>query len=77
MALGFTSLTFVITLVVLGVYLSEGLQEKSLRERVVNNKLVESSGFRAHRRRRDGRRDRPGRPACLDSLLQHSVLLGC
>jgi NADH-quinone oxidoreductase subunit M len=39
-ALGFTSLTFVITLVVLGAFLSAGLHEKSLRERVANNKLV-------------------------------------
>jgi NADH-quinone oxidoreductase subunit M len=39
-SLGFTSVTFVITLMVLGVYLSEGLQEKSLRDRAANNKLV-------------------------------------
>jgi len=38
--LGFTCLTFVITLVVLGVYLSDGLQDRSLRDRVANNKLV-------------------------------------
>ncbi len=40
MSLGFTSLTFVITLVVLGVFLSAGLKDKSLRERVAHNTLV-------------------------------------
>ena len=38
-------MTFFITLVVLGVYLGEGLKDKSLRERVVNNKLVASGGI--------------------------------
>ncbi len=41
-ALGFTSFTFLITLVVLGAYLGAGLQDKSLRERAVQNKLVSS-----------------------------------
>jgi NADH-quinone oxidoreductase subunit M len=39
-SLGFTSLTFVITLIVLGVYLGERLQDKSLRDRAAHNKLV-------------------------------------
>jgi NADH-quinone oxidoreductase subunit M len=39
-ALGFTSLTFVITLFVLGSFLSGGLKDKSLRERVTHNILV-------------------------------------
>jgi NADH-quinone oxidoreductase subunit M len=39
-SLGFTSLSFVITLVTLGVYLGQGLQDKSLRDRAANNKLV-------------------------------------
>jgi NADH-quinone oxidoreductase subunit M len=44
-SLGFTSATFVITLVVLAVFLSQGLENKSLRDRVVHNKLVaEGSG---------------------------------
>jgi NADH-quinone oxidoreductase subunit M len=44
-SLGFTLLTFLITLVVLGIYLGDGLKDKSLRERVVNNKLVSSAGM--------------------------------
>ncbi len=39
-ALGFTSLTFVITLVVLGSFLSSGLKDKSLRDRVTHNSLL-------------------------------------
>src|SRR5262249_27185815 len=39
-SLGFTSLTFVITLVVLGLFVTAGLQSRSLRDRVVNNKVV-------------------------------------
>jgi NADH-quinone oxidoreductase subunit M len=39
-ALGITSLTFVMTLVVLGVFLSQGLKDKSLRERATHNTLV-------------------------------------
>jgi NADH-quinone oxidoreductase subunit M len=40
MALGFTTLTFVITLVVLGSFLSGGIKDKSLRERVTHNILA-------------------------------------
>ena len=39
-ALGVTSLTFVITLVVLAVFLSQGLKDQSLRERVTHNTLL-------------------------------------
>ena len=39
-ALGFTSLTFVITLVVLASFLNGGIQDKSLRDRVTHNTLV-------------------------------------
>jgi NADH-quinone oxidoreductase subunit M len=40
-ALGFTSLTFILTLVVLAQFLNTGLKDKSLAERVAHNKLVE------------------------------------
>ena len=40
MALGFTSLTFVITLVVLASFLNGGIKDKSLRERVTHNVLA-------------------------------------
>jgi NADH-quinone oxidoreductase subunit M len=39
-SLGFTSLTFILTLLVLGVYLSQGLSEQPLKDRVAHNKLV-------------------------------------
>jgi NADH-quinone oxidoreductase subunit M len=39
-ALGFTSLTFILTLVVLAHFLRDGLKDKSLAERVANNRLV-------------------------------------
>jgi NADH-quinone oxidoreductase subunit M len=39
-ALGFTSVTFVITLVALAVFLNSGLTDKSLRERAVHNTLA-------------------------------------
>ncbi len=38
--LGFTSATFILTLITLGAYLDEGLKDKPLSERVLNNKLV-------------------------------------
>jgi NADH-quinone oxidoreductase subunit M len=40
LALGFTSLTFVITLVVLASFLNGGIKDKSLRERVTHNVLA-------------------------------------
>jgi NADH-quinone oxidoreductase subunit M len=46
-ALGFTSLTFVITLVVLALFLNAGIQDQPLTERVTHNTLVnDSSGDR-------------------------------
>jgi NADH-quinone oxidoreductase subunit M len=40
-ALGFTSLTFILTLVVLAQFLNTGIKDKSLAERVAHNKLVD------------------------------------
>jgi NADH-quinone oxidoreductase subunit M len=39
-ALGFTSLTFILTLIVLAQFLNTGIKDKSLAERVAHNKLV-------------------------------------
>ena len=41
-ALGFTSLTFILTLVVLAHFLGAGLKDKSLAQRVSQNKLVDA-----------------------------------
>ena len=77
-SLGFTSVTFLITLVVLGVYLTgDPHRPAPLRERVAHNKLV-AAGRRRARPRATSRagRERPGRPPRVDPVFQHPVLPG-
>ena len=74
-ALGFTSATFVITLVVLAAFLRGGLQDKSLAERVAQQvDLRPQRGLLPGGR--VGGRVRSGCTSPMDSLFQHPILSG-